>query len=112
VAILNGLTGLASKYIVKFNLKSTQGCIIGIIMKKLFLSMLLTAFAVAAQAGGEECAKAEKSACPAQQTKSSSCCSGAVEQTKANTCPAMKKSTETTSKKLQSPKETTTLAKK
>jgi len=91
----------------------------GNIMKKLFLSTLLIAFAFAAQAGGEACAKAEKagacaekSACAAQQTKSSSCCPSAVEQTKAGACPAMKKSTETTSKqKLQSPKDST-LAKK
>jgi len=87
-------------------------------MKKLFLSTLLIAFAIVTQAGDQACAKtekagacAEKSACPAQQVKSS-CCSGAMEQTKAAGCPAMKQSTETTSKqKLQSPKDST-LAKK
>jgi len=90
----------------------------GISMKKLFLSTLLIAFAVVAQAGDQASTKSEKagsctekSACPAQQTKSS-CCSGATEQTKAGGCPAMKQSTESTSKqKLQSPKDST-LAKK
>ena len=88
-----------------------------IIMKKLFLSTLLIAFAVAAQAGGEACAKAEKAgdcapkaACTTQQTKAGCC--PAMEQTKAATCSGAKKGTETASKqKLQSPKDTT-LAKK
>ena len=84
-------------------------------MKKLLLSMLLIAFAIAAQAGGESCAKADKAgscsqktACPAQQAKAGSCCAG-LEQAKAGSC---SKGTETASKqKLQSPKDAT-LAKK
>ncbi len=84
-------------------------------MKKLFLSTLLIAFAIAAQAGGEACAKSDKASdctqktsCPAQQAKAGSCCAG-LEQTKAGSC---SKLTETASKqKLQSPKDAT-LAKK
>ncbi len=83
-------------------------------MKKLLITTMLAAFAIAAQAGGEACAKAgaDKSGCPMQQAKNAPCCGGAMESTKAGTCPAMKKCTETTAKqKLQSPKEMS-LAKK
>jgi hypothetical protein len=111
--VLNSWLILGSNPPRKFILNLLPNCMMDNTMKKLFLSTLLVAFAVAAQAGGEECAKAAgKSGCPAQAEKSGSCCGGSMEQTKAATCPAMKKNTETTSKqKLQSPKDST-LAKK
>jgi len=99
-------------------LKSQEEYFISKDMKKLFLSTLLIAFAIAAQAGGEACAKADKAgdctqktACPAQQAKAGSCCGG-VEQAKARSCSGASKCTETASKqKLQTPKDAS-LAKK
>jgi hypothetical protein len=105
---------MAFQFSEKFNLKLGKNGVFDLTMKKLFIITLLAGFAVAAQAGGECCSKADadKSGCPMQQAKSAPCCGGATQSTKAGTCPAMKKSTETTAKqRLQSPKEMS-LAKK
>ena len=79
-------------------------------MKKLLFSMMLVAFALAVQAGGEEC-KAKAGACPqkagecTEQSKASCCPSMKAEQAKAACCPAMASGKTTgTAKKVESPK--------
>ena len=97
-------------------------------MKKLMLSAMFVAFALAVQAGDEAktkaasaeksdscCAKVTAASCPAQAQTMSSCCSGAKAETTKAACPASSLETtkpaapgkQTTAKKLQTPKAAT-----
>jgi hypothetical protein len=83
-------------------------------MKTLFLSVVVAAFAFAAQAGGEGCADKEGGACCAAktQTKASAPANGECQmtkQTKSTTCPDAAKNSKKVATKatLKSPKAST-----
>jgi len=75
-------------------------------MKKLILSLMLVAFAVAVQAGeGKTCSKDSATCTKAKAEQAKSCCSGGADKMASGSCPmAKEKSKETASKPLKSPK--------